>query len=184
VTGGIHPDNRGGAYHLTRHLVEKHAYRAIAYIAGPEDQAHNAERLTGFRQALAEAGIPWNPDWYVPGNFDEAGGYAGAQQLLRLPSPPRAIFAANDQMAIGAMSAAEELGCRIPEDLAIVGFDDIPTARYLHPPLTTVNQAIYEQGAKAVELLLQRIADPDSPAEVLAIPTTLVIRRSCGCSEA
>ena len=68
------------------------------------------------------------------------------------------------------MSAAEELGYRIPEDLAIVGFDDIPTARYLHPPLTTVNQAIYEQGAKAVELLLQRIADPDSPAEVLFYP--------------
>jgi LacI family transcriptional regulator len=180
---GIHPDNEGGSYRMVAHLVEQHGYQAIAYINGPEDQLHSLERLSGFQHALNDYGIPENPDWLVPGDFNEAGGYRAAQQLLTLQTPPRVIFAANDQMAIGAMSAAEQLGLRIPEDLAVVGFDDIPTARYLHPPLTTVNLAIFDQGTKAVELLIQRIADPERTAEVLPIPTTLVIRRSCGCQD-
>jgi LacI family transcriptional regulator len=182
-TGGIHPDNESGAYQLVKHLVDQHGYRRIAYIAGPEDQLHNQERLAGCRQALFEAGISLDLELIARGNFDEAGGYQAAQQLLRLASPPRAIFAANDQMAVGAMSAAEAMGFRIPQDLAIVGFDDIPTARYLNPPLTTVNMAIFDQGAKAVELLLRKISEPEQPVEVLATPTTLMIRRSCGCEE-
>lgn len=181
--GGIYPDNTGGAYELTRHLIARHAYSSIAFISGPPDQAHSVERQAGYLRALAEAGIPGDPAWIVPGTFDEASGYSAAQSLLRAAAPPRAIFAGNDQMAIGALSAAKEMGLRVPEDVAIVGFDDIPSARYLTPPLTTVNQSIFEQGEQAVELLLRLIADPQRAGETIPIPTTLMIRRSCGCAE-
>lgn len=183
-TSGIQPENGRGALLLTRHLIDRHGCRRIAFICGQQDQPHSAERLEGYRQALEERGIGWQAELVAPGSFDEASGYAAAQMLFNLPEPPSAIIAANDQMAVGAMSAAGERGMRIPQDVAVVGFDDIPTARYLQPPLTTVSLSIYDQGAWAVDLLLERIADPDQPARVIPIPATLVVRRSCGCEEA
>jgi LacI family transcriptional regulator len=148
MTRCLRPDNETGAYLLTRHLIDLHAYQKIAFISGPE-----------------------------------ASGFSAARQLLDLTDRPQAIFAANDQMAIGAIAAANERGCRVPEDLAVVGFDDIPTARYLQPALTTVNLAIFDQGVQSVELLLEQIVEPDLPAKVITTPTTLMIRRSCGCGE-
>lgn len=180
---GLHPENERGARELVDHLIEKHRCRRIAFISGPDDRSHSGERLRGCCQAVEAHGVPWLPELVVPGNFDEASGYAAARQLLNLPVLPDALIAANDQMAIGAMAAAAERGLRIPHDLAVAGFDDIPSARYLQPSLTTVNLSIYEQGARAVELLLERIADPDLPPKVIPIASTLVIRRSCGCEE-
>jgi LacI family transcriptional regulator len=180
-TSRVRPENEPGAYTLTRHLLEVHGCRRIAFISGPPDQPHSQERLAGYTRALAEWGIRPAPEWIAAGNFDEASGYAAVQQLLDLPQRPQAIFAGNDQMAVGVMAAASERGLRVPEDLAVVGFDDIPTARYLQPALTTINLAIFEQGVKSVELLIERITDPDLPARTVTIPTTLVVRRSCGC---
>jgi LacI family transcriptional regulator len=177
----ILPDNVSGAYQLAHHLVFEHPYRRLAYINGPRDRSHGDERLRGYRQALTEAGIEWQPDLVLEGDFDEAGGYSAMQRLLDLPEPPEAVFASNDQMAIGALAAANQHGLRVPEDIAIAGFDDIAAARYLQPALTTVNQAIFQQGVMAVERLLECVAFPDSPPKQIVLPTTLVVRRSCGC---
>jgi LacI family transcriptional regulator len=183
MTRCLLPDNETGAYLLTRHLIDLHAYQKIAFISGPEDQLHSTERLQGYRRALAESRLDYRTDLVVWGSFNEASGFSAARQLLDLTDRPQAIFAANDQMAIGAIAAANERGCRVPEDLAVVGFDDIPTARYLQPALTTVNLAIFDQGVQSVELLLEQIVEPDLPAKVITTPTTLMIRRSCGCGE-
>ena len=175
------PDNQAGAYQLTRHLIEQHDFRKVGFIAGPENQNHSRERLAGYRQALQEYGIAAQPEWIVSGNFDESSGYASAQQLLALPHPPQAIFAANDQMAIGALAAARTAGYSIPDDLAIVGFDDIPSAQYLQPPLTTVSLAIFDQGVKAMQQLLECIKHPELSPQAITIATFLMVRRSCGC---
>lgn len=181
-TSSVRPENEMGAYTLTQHLLNFHGYRRIAFISGPQGQPHSQERHSGYARALAERGIDLPPEWVTVGNFDEVSGYEAARHLLDLSERPQAIFAANDQMAIGALAAANERGLRVPEDLAVVGYDDIPTAPYLQPALTTINLAIFEQGVKAVELLIERITDPDLPARTVNIPTTLVVRRSCGCT--
>ena len=182
VTDTVRPDNQVGAHLLTKHLIEQHGYEKIAFICGPDDQKHSAERLSGYRQALQEHDIPWREDWIVHGDFNEASGYACAQQLLQLPDPPRAIFAGNDWMAIGAMAAANDCGKTIPTEVAVVGFDDVPSARYLQPALTTISVATYEQGRRAVEQLLVRISNPDAPRMDIVIPAPVILRRSCGCT--
>lgn len=178
LTNRLQPDNEDGALAVTRHLIETHGCRRVALISGPADQPHSSERLQGYRRALAEAGLA---EQVAAGNFDEASGYAAALRLLDARPAPQAVFAANDQMAVGAVAAARERGLRVPEDLAVAGFDDIPTARYVQPALTTVNLSIYGQGQQAVRLLLEQIAQPDLPPRVIRIPTRLVVRRSCGC---
>lgn len=180
----VRPENEKGAYMLTRHLLEDHGFRRIAFISGPQDQPHSQERLSGYARALSDWGIFTRDEWVAAGNFDEDSGYRAALKLLDLPERPQAIFAGNDQMAVGLIAAANERGLRVPEDLAVVGFDDIPTARYLQPPLTTISLEIFEQGAKAVELLIERITDRDAPDRTVLIPTTLMVRHSCGCTAA
>jgi DNA-binding LacI/PurR family transcriptional regulator len=177
----IRPDNQEGAYQLTRHLIEQHDYKKIAYICGPEDQIHSLERLLGYQLALQEHNIAHREEWIVKGKFNEASGYECTRQLLSLPDPPRSIFAGNDLMAIGAMAAANEMGYSIPEDIAIVGFDNVPSAQYLQPALTTVSTEIFEQGKKAVEQLFACIANPETPYKDIIMPTPLILRRSCGC---
>jgi LacI family transcriptional regulator len=178
----ISPDNFNGAYELTRHLIEAHGYDKIAFICGPGYQSHSRERLLGYTRALQEHGIPVRQEWIVPGKFDECSGHAGARKLLGLPHPPRAIFAGNDLMAVGALAAASEMGLSVPDDLAIAGFDDVPSAQYLHPPLTTVSVGTFEQGAKAAEMLLECVVHPSTPRQEITLPTPLVVRRSCGCN--
>lgn len=178
----ITPDNYSGAYELTRHLIEQHGLHKIAFICGPDFQSHSHERLLGYKKALLECGLPVLPEWIVPGNFDETSGHAAALRLMNLPNPPKAIFAGNDSMAVGALAVANELGFSVPEDIAVMGFDDIPSAQYLHPPLTTVSVGTYDQGAKAVEMLLERITHPNSPRLEQILPAPVVLRRSCGCT--
>lgn len=183
ITGdSIRPDNTGGAMQIVTHLLE-HGYRRIAFIQGPETQTHAQERLHGYRNALYAHGLPCAPELILPGAFDERSGYTAMQQLLQQHPRPEAVFAANDQMAIGAMAAIYESGLRIPEDVALVGFDDIEPARYLRPPLTTVHQDMVGQGQLAVRMLLARVQGSETPPETRVIPTELVIRRSCGCNE-
>lgn len=176
----IRPDNLGGAHQAVTHLI-RHGRQRIGFVGGPAEQVHASDRLTGYRQALIAASVPWRLELEAGGAFDEASGYAAMVRLLEGDPRPDAVFAANDQMAIGVMAAVRDQGLHVPEDIAVVGFDDIEAARYLQPPLTTVRQSIYEQGRLAVHFLLARIDEPDRPAQTEVVPTALVVRRSCGC---
>jgi len=156
-------------------------HKRIAIIKGSARNYDAAERLRGYRMALREAGIAPEPILEREGDFTEAGGYHAAQELLAMSPRPTAIFAANDSMAIGALSALRESGARVPEEMAVAGFDDIPLARYMDPPLSSVHVPICELGARAVELLLHGITHKnDHPRRRERVSTELVIRRSTG----
>ncbi|HEX6060145.1 MAG TPA: LacI family DNA-binding transcriptional regulator [Gemmatimonadaceae bacterium] len=177
-------DNYGGARAIVEHLLAR-GHRRIATIAGAERNGEARERLRGYRDALRGAGIRPRADWEVIGHFTEDGGHAAAQRLLALAERPGAIFAANDSMAIGAMSALADAGLRIPDDVAVAGFDDVPIARYTSPPLSTVHVPIQELGARAVDRLLHTIAGGNrQPRSHETLATTLVVRGSCGANTA
>lgn len=170
-------DNFDGGYQATRHLIEL-GHRRIGCIAGPSVTTPSAERVTGYRRALSEAGLPYEETLVVRGDFQFAGGYEGAQALLSLPEPPTAIFACNDLMAVGAIAAAAALGRRVPDDLSVVGFDDTILASYITPALTTVAQPIADIGRLATEMVLQRVQAPTDPPVRRVLPTRLVVRQS------
>jgi len=173
-------DNFGGASAMVRHLISL-GHERIAFIAGSERNHDAAERLRGYRAVLQRAGLERRAEWERTGDFTEAGGYRAAAELLVEAVRPTAIFAANDSMAIGALSALRESGVRVPEDVVVVGFDDIPIARYMSPPLTTVHVAINELGERATRMLLQAVEEKNVQVKVQeTLPTTLVIRQSCG----
>jgi LacI family transcriptional regulator len=172
-----HIDNVAGGYLATRHLLDL-GHRIIGYIGGPPHLSPAPDRSAGYRHALEEAGILVDPQLVAGGNFRDEGGYDGAAALLALPLRPTAIFAGNDLMAIGALAAACERGVQVPEELSVVGFDDIHLARYLNPPLTTVAQPKYELGVIAAELLIARLAQPDLPPARRLLQAQLVIRQS------
>ena len=170
-------DNLGGGYQATQHLIEL-GHRRIACITGPSATTPSAERVIGYYRALGEAGIPADESLVVRGDFQFGSGYAGAKALLTRPDPPTAIFVCNDLMAVGAISAAAELGYCQTADLSIVGFDNITLAAYTTPSLTTVAQPIHEIGRLATEMLIQRIQTPNMPYQRRVLPTRLVIRKS------
>lgn len=172
-------DNYEGARALVRHLVTL-GHRRIAMITGHERNYDAVERRRGFRDATREAGIAHGDAPEVAGDFNEASGFRAAAELLRRPRRPTAIFAANDSMAISALSALHEAGLRVPEDVAVVGFDDIPMARYMAPPLTSVHVDISDLGHRATKRLLELLAGSPPPPRQETVPATLVIRGSCG----
>ncbi len=172
-------DNHQGGHLATRHLLAL-GHRRIACIAGPSNVTPSADRVTGYRQALTEAALPIEEGLTFQGDFHPESGRAAALKLLGQPNPPTAIFACNDLMAIGVIRAAAELARRIPEDLALVGFDDIELATFTEPPLTTVRQPTTEMGRRAVQLLIDRIGRRELPSRREIFPTTLIIRSSCG----
>ncbi|HEU4630362.1 MAG TPA: LacI family DNA-binding transcriptional regulator [Gemmatimonadaceae bacterium] len=180
---GLEIDNIGGARAVVEHLTGC-GHRRVAMILGPARNHDADERRRGYRAALRAAGLEPRPEWEHSGDFTDAAGYQAAAALLRLVPRPTAIVAANDAMAIGALSAVREAGLRVPEDMAVVGFDDVPIARYVHPPLTTVRVGIGELGARAAETLLEALAEGEAhrPRHVV-VPTTLVVRDSCGCRD-
>jgi len=156
-------------------------HRAIAMITGAAGTYDASERLRGYRKAMREAGIDVPNEWELAGDFSEASGHRAVELLLALDPRPTAIFAANDSMAIGAMSALREAGLRIPEDMAVAGFDDIPIARYTSPPLTSVHVSIAELGGRAVETLLHAMVHKGAHTRRhQRLATTLVVRQSCG----
>jgi len=170
-------DNARGGWLATRHLLDLGHCR-IGYIAGPSDLTPSAERITGYRQALEEAGIPVDKALILKGDFQYESGYQAARQLLEMDDPPAAIFACNDLMAVGAISAAVELGRKVPADLSVVGFDDVRLASFTNPPLTTIVQPKYEMGVVAATMLLERMRDHDVPPRRRMLDTALVIRQS------
>jgi LacI family transcriptional regulator len=172
--------NFRGAKEMAKHLLAI-GHNRIAIIQGSPRNHDAAERLRGYRTALREAGITPDPLLERGGDFTEAAGYSATLELLALKKRPTAIFAANDSMAIGAMSALRESGIAVPEEMAVAGFDDIPLARYMDPPLSSVHVPICELGAKAVTLLLHGITHKNDHARRRErVSTKLVIRRSTG----
>jgi len=172
-------DNHGGALAMTRHLLAA-GFRRIAFIAGPEDNDDARERLRGYHDGLAEHGNDVAA-WVLPGGFDEDSGHLAGQALLAAETRPDAIFAANDMMAIGCLYALSHGGVHTPRDIAVVGFDDIPLARYVHPALTTMRFDIAELGARAINTLLDLDTGHTSTAPSSALlRTELVVRDSCG----
>jgi len=173
-------DNCRGARAMVKHLIGL-GHQRIAIIKGAPRNYDAAERLRGYRLALRDAGLKPGRSLELEGGFTEAGGYAAALQIIELDPRPTAIFAANDSMAIGALSALRESGVQVPEDMAVAGFDDIPLARYMDPPLSSVHVPICELGARAVDLLLHGITHKNDHARRRErVSTKLVIRRSTG----
>ena len=171
-------DNHGGACAMMRHLAGR-GHRRIAMIAGPEDNYDARERLSGYVDMLNEL-LPGVQSQVLRGDFTEESGYRAGKRLLSMASRPEAVFAANDMMAIGCLFALTEGGLRVPGDIAIAGFDDIPIARYMSPPLTTVRVRIAELGELALERLLQSIAGERPRGHAThSLRTELVVRDSC-----
>lgn len=171
-------ENRDGAYDATQHLIEQ-GNRRIGLMLGPPDSHDVRERMEGYRDALTDAGLDPDAQPVIHGDFTQASGYQAGQQILALSPRPDAVFSCNDYMAIGAMSALQEAGVQIPEDIAIAGFDDIPSARYSSPSLTTVQVPVYDLGRRAAERLVEIIQAPTPPTpEALVLPSQLVVRAS------
>jgi LacI family transcriptional regulator len=161
----------------TRHLIDL-GHRRIACIAGNSEVSPSAERLTGYRQTLEENGLAYNEALVVKGDFQYESGYQATSYLLTLQARPTAVFACNDLMAVGCISAACELGLRVPDDLSVVGFDDVRLASFTNPPLTTVAQPKVKIGAVATKMLLERLNDLDAPPCFERLDTQLRIRQS------
>jgi LacI family transcriptional regulator len=180
----IRVDNYAGARSMTDYLAGL-GHRRIAFITGPERNADAAERLRGYRTALGTGAAARRPHLEIEGDFTEESGYRAVAKILAMKTPPTAIFAANDAMAIGALQALRESGVRVPADVALAGFDDIPMARYVTPQLTTMRVDIAELGRRAVEALVASLEGSDGHARRQDIvPTTLVVRESCGAPDA
>ncbi len=171
-------DNRQGAYMAVRYLLDL-GHRRIGHISNaPFSYASSSDRREGYRRALLEAGIAYDEALVLAGEFTASSGYAPMQALLDLPYPPTAVFVGSDVVALGAMEAVRERGLRIPDDISLIGFDDILYARYTTPPLTTVRIPAYDLGRSAGSLLLKIIRGDSLPDTRFLLPTELVVRRS------
>jgi LacI family transcriptional regulator len=175
----IDVDNVQAAYNATRHLI-KLGYKRVATITGSKDSTVTIDRLEGYKKALHNAGREVQESLIAEGEFSEGSGYRAMKILLE--QKPDAVFAASDIMASGAIRAVLENSLRIPEDVAFVGFDDIPLAGLTEIKLTTVHQPIMTIGVKAVELLMDVIANGSEPARRIILDTKLIIRDSCGAN--
>lgn len=174
-------DNFSGMYDAVEHLVVEHGYHHIAFIRGPIGLQSEADvRYRAYTQALADHDIPLDPDLVVTGNYAFDSGYGAMRALLKRGTEIDVVVAANDSMALGAIDFLNAQGISVPEDIAVVGFDDVPEARHQSVPLTTVRQPTAHMAETALSLLLQRVRGQEVPAQV-SVPTELVVRRSCGC---
>lgn len=171
-------ENELGGQIATQYLINL-GHQRIGCITGPNFLTPSAKRVHGYRKSLQDAGMPIDEAMIVQGDFCPQSGYSGMNTLLALPNPPRAVFACNDMMAIGAMQAIHEANLQIPDDVSIIGFDDIMFATYTMPPLTTVAQPSYEMGLIAAEILINRLSDSRSQSRQEILSPTLVIRESC-----
>ncbi|MEU4700704.1 LacI family DNA-binding transcriptional regulator [Nonomuraea dietziae] len=169
--------NWNGGLMATRHLLEL-GHRRIAIITGPDSALSSRARLDGYRTALDMAGVPVDPELIGRGDFLIEGGLAESHRMLRLPDRPTAIFATNDGQAIGAYHAAYQLGLRIPDDLSVIGFDDMPSVRWTIPPLTTIRQPLTEMAAAATSMLLTLAHGEPLTQSRVELATELVVRES------
>jgi DNA-binding LacI/PurR family transcriptional regulator len=175
--------NREGAYSATSHLISR-GHRRIALVDGPAEINTSREREQGYLEALHDAEIHIDQDLIAHCDFRQAAGRNAMREILGLRSRPTAVFAASNLLTLGALQAIHEADLDIPEQIAILGFDDMPWAMSLRPALTTVAQPALEVGRTAAELLLARIQKPDQPRKQVVLETQLIVRASCECATA
>lgn len=152
----VRVDGEQGGYTATRYLIDA-GHRTIAYISGPSNSSDNILRYQGYLRAMQEAGLEEKAKWRLSGNFVREGGYSATKMMMMQGELPSAVFYANDEMAIGGLKALEEGGLSVPDDLSVIGFDDIQLAEYVRPPLTTIRQPKHEAGSLAGHLLFQML---------------------------
>ncbi len=172
-------DDEGAAISATEHLLAL-GHRRIAIICGPMREDCSQDRLAGYQVTLAAAGLASDPCLVEEGDWSATSGHEAFVRLMRQPSPPTAIFAQNDRMAVGVLRAAREAGLHVPEQLAVVGFDDMPLASYFDPSLTTMRQDLAEIGCQAAQLLIRAVENPDAPRQHLRLPAELIVREVYG----
>jgi len=173
-------DNLQAGRKATLHLLRL-GYKRVATITGSQDQVVGHDRYQGYLKALQDYGQPVRSELVVEGDFTDEGGYKAMSRLI--PQKPDAVFAASDMMAYGAMRALREANLRIPEDVAVVGFDDIPASSKTVPPLTTVRQPVSQMGSQAVDVLIDLIENGTKSTHQVIMDTELVVRESCGASQ-
>jgi DNA-binding LacI/PurR family transcriptional regulator len=173
-------DNVGGAHKAVSHLIGLGHRRMGLITNAPLSYTSSQDRLTGYRQALQEAALPLDDELVRYGEFSPESGRKAMESLLALPSPPSAVLVASDVVALGAMAAVRKQGIRIPQDIALVGFDDIFLAAYVSPPLTTVRLPAYGLGWAAGDMLIRLINEDDLVEKQMLLESELVIRQSCG----
>jgi LacI family transcriptional regulator len=180
----LNVDNRGGARAMVAHLLAL-GHRRLAFVTGPASNFDAAERRRGCSDAIRAAGLPADSATEIAGDFGEESGKAAGEAIVQLSPRPTAVFAANDSMAIGVLFALRRAGVRVPEDIAVAGFDDIPIARFASPPLSTVRHDIRDLGERALARLLAAISgEAPSHAAREVLPCRLVLRDSTGVREA
>lgn len=182
IHNSVVPDDFYGASLAVDHLIRL-GHRSIAYISGLETWHNSKERLEGYKATLEKHGIPFTDDWIRPGDWEVEGGYRGAQSLLQLSNRPTAIFAANDLMALGAIYAIQDAGLSVPDDIAVVGYDNREFTWIVRPNITTVIMPVYEMGRIAAEILLQQIVDGTQEHEEVKVKGELIVRDTCGAIE-
>lgn len=174
-------DNESASRKITNHLIEL-GHRRIAHITGDMQRLQSKTRLSGYKQAFYQNGFQVDESLIQEGGYLLEDGYLAAQKLLYFENRPTAIYGGNDNVAIGALKAVHDAGLRVPEDIAVVGFDDIDMARYMNPGLTTIHQPRYEIGKRAMELLLKKIKKEKIDQPHIILEDKLLIRESCGYS--
>ncbi|BCK05358.1 substrate-binding domain-containing protein [Vibrio cholerae] len=173
----IQDNSLQGGYMAAKHLIEC-GHKEIGCITGPLIRHQAQMRYEGYKRALAEAGIAINPDWIVESDFECEGGYQAFEKLYQRGKLPSALFVSNDMMAMGVIQAASQRGLRVPDDLSLIGYDDVHIAKFMTPALTTIHQPKYRLGKAAVDTLLYRLENPDTTAQVVQLEPTLVVRSS------
>jgi DNA-binding LacI/PurR family transcriptional regulator len=173
----VEVDNYQGGLEAVRHLIAK-GHKSIALIEGRTQVSTSRERRRGYVDALTERGIAIRKDLMRGGDFKQESGRLLTNELLDLRKPPTALFVCNNLMTVGALAALHQRGVRVPDEIALVGFDDLPWAEALDPPPTVIRQPAYEVGRQAMELLLKRIMEPNRPAVTVRLLPQLVIRKS------
>jgi LacI family transcriptional regulator len=174
---GVGATNWQGAYNATEYLI-KLGHKRIGFITGSMDLGAAIDRLDGYQAALKANHLPVDAKLINNGSFHQTDGYAGARALLDLVEPPTAIFASNDLMAMGAMDAVRSRGLSVPEDISILGFDDIPQAELVRPSLTTVRQPLKQMGGLAAQMLIDKLKSPETELGRIELPTELIVRAS------
>ncbi len=175
----IRIDNRGAAKSMVQYLISL-GHKRIGVISGLKDNPHAIERLEGYKEAIADAGIAFEKDLVAEGDFTMWSGLNAAFQFCNMKNRPTAIFSMNDEMAIGAMQTLKSQGLRIPEDISVTGFDDIAYAKYSDPSLTTISQPAEEMGKMAMDMLLKVIEGEPLSQRECVLPTEFIIRKSTG----
>ena len=177
VSDKIQDNSLQGGYMAAKHLIEC-GHKEIGCITGPLIRHQAQMRYEGYKRALAEAGIAINPDWIVESDFECEGGYQAFEKLYQRGKLPSALFVSNDMMAMGVIQAASQRGLRVPDDLSLIGYDDVHIAKFMTPALTTIHQPKYRLGKAAIDTLLYRLENPDTTAQVVQLEPTLVVRSS------